>query len=510
MNMSEPLAPTTKFPQATDEAARRILIVDDNASIHRDFQLVLADEVQDAELDADEARVYGVEAVTGPKGPAYELAHAMSGLEGIEQVRTSLSECRPFQMAFVDIRMPGIDGVDTIARIWEIDDRIQVVICTAYADYSQEDLLQRLGRTDKLLVLRKPFDSIEVTQLACTLTEKWFLGRQAALKLEEMELLVARRTQKLLDLQRQQDSPATGEQRQSSRPAASVAHAASGTDVTEAEAEDEEFLANRQRVILLIGSDDSLGKKLGPGLGAAYRIIEARGAEQGAMRAEEILPDLIVVDLPAERSGGLELCRSLRAASLTSHIGLVLLAEPTQVDQVKALIAGVDEWLVKPVNVPALRNRIESLIEARQRKQPGRGNSLEARDLVTDQTDARFVQRVIAVVEQNLSDFEFDVDTLARKVAVSRRQLFRKLNAVISTTPKALIRSVRLQRAAQLLAKSEMTVTEITFAVGFSDVKHFRNLFRDEFGLLPSEYLKGVGLSAKAIARDAANDDREG
>jgi transcriptional regulator GlxA family with amidase domain len=89
-----------------------------------------------------------------------------------------------------------------------------------------------------------------------------------------------------------------------------------------------------------------------------------------------------------------------------------------------------------------------------------------------------------------MSDFEFDVDGLARNVAVSRRQLFRKLKAVLNTTPKALIRSVRLKRAAQLLAESNLTVTEITFAVGFLDVKHFRTLFKEQFGVLPSEYLK--------------------
>jgi transcriptional regulator GlxA family with amidase domain len=91
-------------------------------------------------------------------------------------------------------------------------------------------------------------------------------------------------------------------------------------------------------------------------------------------------------------------------------------------------------------------------------------------------------------VEKNLSDFEFDVDTLAREISVSRRQLFRKIKAVTNNTPNMLIRSMRLSRAAQLLKESRMTVSEITYAVGFSDLKHFREVFQEQFGVLPGEY----------------------
>ena len=151
----------------------RILIIDDNPSIHRDFDLVLAEEVQDAELEADEQRLFGLPARPGLVAPTFTLDHAFSGLEGVEKVAQALGHARPYQLAFVDIRMPGIDGVETIERVWKIDARIQIVICTAYADYSQIDLGRRLGFTDKLLVLRKPFDTLEVTQLAITLSEKY-------------------------------------------------------------------------------------------------------------------------------------------------------------------------------------------------------------------------------------------------------------------------------------------------------------------------------------------------
>ena len=186
----------------------RILIIDyDNPRIHRDFELVFLDESENPELDADDQRVYGMPAPARPAKPEYTLDHAHSGLEGVEKVTQAKATGQPYQVAFVDIRMPGIDGVETIERIWQVDSSIQVVICTGpIADYSQEDLVRHLGHTDKLSCClgKKPFDSIEVTQLARTLTRKWQLNRQAALKLEQMELLVSQRTQKVLDLQQRE------------------------------------------------------------------------------------------------------------------------------------------------------------------------------------------------------------------------------------------------------------------------------------------------------------------
>jgi len=185
----------------------RILIVDDNRRIHEDFNLVFSNRQRNLELEADRKEIYGQLEQSTVSKPAYELDHAFSGNEGLEKTQSSIAEGRPYQVAFVDIRMPGMDGVETIERIWTIDPRIQAVICTAFADYSWEDLARRLGQSDKLLVLKKPFDHIEAFQLACTLSEKWFLARQVALKFEQMELLVAQRTQRILDLQRREAHP---------------------------------------------------------------------------------------------------------------------------------------------------------------------------------------------------------------------------------------------------------------------------------------------------------------
>ena len=455
--------------------APRILIIDDNPNIHRDFELVLLDNLDNPDLEADERRMYGPAAQASLSKPSCTLDHALSGLEGIERVQQALAQDQPYQLAFVDIRMPGIDGVETIERVWQIDPRIQIVICTAYADYSWEDLARRLGPTDKLLLLKKPFDTIEVTLLASTLTEKWFLARQAALKLEQMELLVAQRTQKVLALQRLKPSAKT--------------HDDSPLPATPDGASTEKELP----LLLLVEGDAEVGRPMAKGLEADYRVIEAEDGEQGLRQAQENVPDIIITASSLPRLDGIALCRRLKSDELASHIPVILLAANGVEDsQANALEAGADDYLAKPFSLPLLKARVDNLLRSRGKLHEPvcRELSLLPRELAANQLDAQFLRRTTDIVERHLADFEFDIAALAHNMAVSRRQLFRKLKAVTGCTPNVFIRTLRLKRAAQLLRESPMTVTEITYAVGFSDLKHFRNLFREQFGVLPGEYTR--------------------
>jgi signal transduction histidine kinase/AmiR/NasT family two-component response regulator len=130
----------------------------------------------------------------------FELDSAYQGKEGFEMVQRAVAEGRPYAMVFTDVRMPpGWDGVETAARIWEVDPEIQIIICTAYSDYSWDQMGEKLGQSDKLVILKKPFDNIEALQLATALTEKWNLARQAKFQLANLEQLVAARTVELRD-----------------------------------------------------------------------------------------------------------------------------------------------------------------------------------------------------------------------------------------------------------------------------------------------------------------------
>jgi diguanylate cyclase (GGDEF)-like protein len=191
---------------AVDRAgAFRILVIDDNASIHEDFRRILtANDSPAKELATAEALLFGTPSAVAEQEPDYELAFASQGQEGAERVQSAMQAARPFALAFVDMRMPpGWDGIETIERLWAIDPELQVVICSAHSDYQWKDLSRRLGRTDKLLVLKKPFEPIEVLQCASALSRKWINERALRSHVQGLEDVVSARTEKLEAANRQ-------------------------------------------------------------------------------------------------------------------------------------------------------------------------------------------------------------------------------------------------------------------------------------------------------------------
>jgi PAS domain S-box-containing protein len=174
----------------------RILIVDDNRAIHGDFLKILAAERAD-HLAHMESALFG--ATSEPQSTVrFEVDSAYQGKEAYEMVVRARSQVHPYAMAFIDVRMPpGWDGIETAERIWEVDPEMQIVICTAFSDYSWRKISERFGQSDKLVILKKPFDNIETLQLATALTEKWNLARQARFQLEHLEKLVDGRTREL-------------------------------------------------------------------------------------------------------------------------------------------------------------------------------------------------------------------------------------------------------------------------------------------------------------------------
>ena len=191
------------------EKNRRILIIDDNHAIHEDFVKILRPRDESTKgLDALESELFGA-ATNAPlfEENFYHLDSAFQGLEGIDKVTRAIATGKPYAMAFVDVRMPpGIDGVEALERIWKIDPSLQAVLCTAYSDYSWEEVIKRLGMSDRLLILKKPFDNIEVRQMANTLTEKWSLQHQTRVRLQTLEQAVAERTEELMGTNRQLSS----------------------------------------------------------------------------------------------------------------------------------------------------------------------------------------------------------------------------------------------------------------------------------------------------------------
>ncbi len=180
------------------EKNRRILVIDDNRAIHEDFRKILSGTAGESTALADaEAVLFGAQA-PAPTPVRFQIDSAYQGEEGLALLRQSIQEKRPYAVAFVDIRMPpGWDGVETTQKLWEVDPELQVVICTAYSDYSWDEMCNKIGNSDQFLVLKKPFDTVEVLQLANALAEKWWLQQQVERHVDELELKVMERTKEL-------------------------------------------------------------------------------------------------------------------------------------------------------------------------------------------------------------------------------------------------------------------------------------------------------------------------
>jgi DNA-binding response OmpR family regulator len=224
-----------------------------------------------------------------------------------------------------------------------------------------------------------------------------------------------------------------------------------------------------------------------------YRIVEAADGAEGLRQARRFVPDLVVSDLMMPGMDGGALFRALREDPELEFIPVVLLtARASTESRMKGLHEGVDDYLVKPFDPRELKARVDNLIGSRKRLlarfETRPPQPLRVSEVNVTSADESFLARVQATVEERLGDSDLTVEGLAEALACDRSYLLRKLRALTGETPSALIRSLRLQRAEQLLRAGAGAVSEIAYAVGFKSVAHFSNAFQDRYGERPSAF----------------------
>jgi diguanylate cyclase (GGDEF)-like protein len=189
---------------STEFVNGRILVIDDNPAIHQDFEKILVGDVDVDQAMSQAERILFGDSVASSSHPAFELQFALQGKQGVALAERAAEAGRPFAMAFVDMRMPpGWDGLETIEHLWAVDPDVQVVVCSAHSDYDWADLIERLGHSDQLLVLKKPFEPIEVLQCASALTRKWQDEQVLRRQVQSLEQVVSVRTEGLEAANRQ-------------------------------------------------------------------------------------------------------------------------------------------------------------------------------------------------------------------------------------------------------------------------------------------------------------------
>lgn len=244
-------------------------------------------------------------------------------------------------------------------------------------------------------------------------------------------------------------------------------------------------------LILLVEDNDDFRFYLKDNLKVNYSIIEAANGYNGIKSAQENLPDLIVSDIMMPEVDGLELCRNLKTDVKTSHIPIILLtARAAEQQKLAGFETGADDFISKPFSFEILESRIQNLILQRQRikKSFQKHFKIEPGEIGITSLDEKLINKALSLVESNMGNPEYSVERLSKDLGMSRVHLYKKLLALTGKTPIEFIRTMRLKRAAQLLLKSQLNVSEIAYEVGFNDPRYFSKYFKSEFGVLPSQY----------------------
>ncbi|HEY8937707.1 MAG TPA: two-component regulator propeller domain-containing protein [Cyclobacteriaceae bacterium] len=248
---------------------------------------------------------------------------------------------------------------------------------------------------------------------------------------------------------------------------------------------------DKKPILLLVEDNEDFRFYLKDNLRDSYHVIEAKDGLDGWHKIIEYLPDLMVSDVMMPHMNGIELTRKVKSDKRVSHIPIILLTARTAEEQkLEGFEAGTDEYLTKPFNFEILVSRIRNLILQREKFQKSFSKQLDvkASELNITSVDEKFIKDAIRCVEEHIESTEFSVEDLSRELAISRAHLYKKIHALTGKSPLEFMRVIRLQQAAQLLERSQLTVAEVAYKVGFNNPKYFARYFKDEFGMLPSMY----------------------
>ena len=242
--------------------------------------------------------------------------------------------------------------------------------------------------------------------------------------------------------------------------------------------------------ILVVEDQQDVRKYITEKLRGYYNILEAKNGAEGLEMARAKMPDLVISDVMMPKKDGFELCRSLKTDNITSHIPVILLtARAEDADKLTGLETGADAYLIKPFNAQELLIRIKNLVAIRAQMRAKFSDKLSVKpsEIAVTSRDRVFMQDLLVIVENHLDNENFSVEQLGKEVHMSTSQINRKLKALIDQSAQQFIRSVRMQRAMELLKNKAANISEISYQVGFKDPGYFARVFKKHFGYPPSE-----------------------
>lgn len=245
--------------------------------------------------------------------------------------------------------------------------------------------------------------------------------------------------------------------------------------------------------LLIVEDDKDIKNYISDVLGRDYQIIEAENGRKGLELAIKELPDCVITDVMMPEMDGIEMCEKIKKNEKTSHIPVIILTAKTAIEQrVEGLQVGADSYIPKPFNIDHLRVRISKLIELRRvMKDKFEGKfEIKKEDINIKSSDEKFLEKLENIVKIKMAEPELSVETISQDIGISRSQLQRKLKQLTNQNPSDYIKTTRLRHAAFLLSTKNLTISEVTYATGFSSLSHFSNSFREFYGMSPSRYME--------------------
>ncbi len=256
-------------------------------------------------------------------------------------------------------------------------------------------------------------------------------------------------------------------------------------------------------VLLFVEDNEELRSFIRIILSDGFHVIEAGNGIEGFEIARSQLPDIIITDLMMPEMDGLELARRIKQEVTTSHIPVVVLTAKTDLDtQVEALKRGADDFITKPFSSTYLRARVENILQQRKKLQElflstiavyppsaaGRSYEVTPSEPHVESFDDKLMKNLMEVMEHNIDNSDLTVDELVSKIGIGRSVFFKKLKSLTGLAPIEFIREVSVKRAAQLIESGEYTISQVTYMVGCNDPRYFSRIFKQRFGVTPSEY----------------------
>jgi len=254
-------------------------------------------------------------------------------------------------------------------------------------------------------------------------------------------------------------------------------------------------LLTDSELVLIVEDDIDMRSFIRDQLKDKYSIVEASNGKEGLIKANELIPDLIISDVMMPELDGYQFCKQIKDDEKTSHIPVIILtAKSEESEQIMGFDFGADAYIIKPFKPSILSARIENLMHSRKELQEHFKKEilLGPQHTIGTPSATKFVEKLMEIVNKQISESSFGVDSLAYEIGMSRSQLYRKINSITGQTPREFITSLRLKKAMQLLDDHNLTIAEISCQTGFSDPAYFSNCFKKKFGKRPSEYAKQI------------------